>query len=257
MENEQKLRETVTITKRIYKMGKVLKDKDRREFYDVILDHFFMGKEILLDDVCESVKLAVLGVMPELRRVQIRFDNGRKNKSMHSTAILLCGNNRSKPQANQEQETSEKSHARASDLTIYSANNIYSNLEQTNEQTNSGEADKTMASNEIERKLELGWYEETLEEKAELLQDIDAGVHARFLNLVHKVAREPGGFNIQGEQVSASKVLERYISLFCNTPIRTAEILSEIFAEIDCKASDITNKYKYMASALYNVASGL
>ena len=176
---------------------------------------------------------------------------------MQSTVVLNCSKNKSEQQANNKR----KNLAHASYYNIYSANTKYSALVQTNEQTNSGEAEAGKEPLKSHEAQQLEWYEEILEDKAEPLEQLDSVLYSRFMTLVHKISRSLGDFSIQGELLPPVKVLERYVDLFCREPGETIEKLSYIFNEVDAKATNknfnITNKYKYLVSALYSVASGL
>lgn len=254
---ENKGRETVTLSKRMYIIGSTLNESDRSRYYHSVLGNLFEGKEISLECVSEALKIAFVCIMPELRKLQIKYENGKRYKSALGTDILLCEKEKSETQANDKQ----KNLARASNYNIYSANYIYSN-KQTNEQTSAFCENDAINITEYENmKNKINFYTEILEEKADEIKSIDTGLHARFMNLVHKISKEEGKFYIQGETLGAVAVLERYLALFSQDIDSITTMLSAIFTEVDYKAENktfnITNKYRYMVSAVYNIASGL
>ena len=109
-------RKTITLNKSFLNMASVLPKETRLEFYDRVFKHFLDGQDLGLKEAPELLKVALVGIMPELRKLQARYDAGTTEKKFtEKTKATLCPSDRSKTKQNEANQSGND-------------NNIYSTL---------------------------------------------------------------------------------------------------------------------------------
>ncbi|MBQ8211237.1 MAG: hypothetical protein IJZ27_01745, partial [Treponema sp.] len=85
-------RQTVTLPKReFYDKVKDLKPEIKNHVIGAILDLFFEEKPIEYENLPENVGLVLACIVPDLRRVQTQFNNGKVQKNSEQTSQgLFC-----------------------------------------------------------------------------------------------------------------------------------------------------------------------
>lgn len=248
-------RRQVTLPKKeFYDKVKGLKPEIKTPVINAILDLLFEEKQINYDELSDAVTVALACIVPDLRRVQSQFDNGKLSKNSQETAKgLFCPNENT-----QIQPTPPKfSQAGSSILN----NNIYNNIYNTSiNQSNQSVKNTTTDNNE---KIEESnadkrqFYTEVLEEHLKTIEELEPQTHKRALNLVKQLGKQTSAFTIHNQQMMPEDILERYVDIFRTA--NTSEILSRlqnVFAGVDA-APSIKNKFRYTVSAMFSEASGL
>ena len=79
--NKPKKRQSVTLPrKEFYDKVKNLKPEIKNRVIDVILDLFFEEKSIEYENLPENVGLVLACIVPDLKRIQTQYENGKSKK---------------------------------------------------------------------------------------------------------------------------------------------------------------------------------
>lgn len=232
-------RKTLTLPVDLNDKLKRLGDETFVKVMRTIFAVFFEGKIIHYEDYDEITQTALACIMPDLRRIQTQFDNGRCEKNRAKTIKGgVCPFEASQTQPNSANY----------EPSIY--NNIYNiNNNKNNKQTitNSRPADAvSVISNQIQTRLLA------LESNSEAEQQ----TVTRFGELVSRIAREPNPLAINSEALAPEQILMRFEQIFERKPAQTIDKLTHIFQMLDeaCQERKITNTYRYSVALFYNQA---
>lgn len=240
-----KKRNTLTISRQFFEITKGLKPEIKHAVQDAIFDLFFDNVPINYDALDESTKVALCCLLPDLRKMQQKFDAGITQKNyiecQRGYSVHLDEANRSVLNRNEAQGS-------AGDSSILN-NNIYNNIYNTS----INQSSQSIKSDAGKRKF----YTEVLEEHLKTIEELEPQTHKRALNLVKQLGEQTSAFTIHNQQIMPEDILERYVDIFRTTNI--AQILARlqnVFAGVD-GASGVKNKFKYTVAAMFSEASGL
>ena len=238
-------RKTLTLSSEFYEKLIHLEPETKHGVLDVVFDFFFAGKSFCYSDFSTDTKTALACIMPDLRRIQTQFDNGKvKKKSKQNSQGLLCPHDASQTKPN-------KANASQADSSIYNKDiyNIYNNKQTI---TNIAAGDPMV----IEK-----LHNEILTKTDGLKSTPGAADHqqsiVRFEDLVTRLAHEQAAPIVNGEPVQVDKILDRYLNIFAAANNTAAlKHLDRIFRLLDeaCIEKKITNSYKYLIALFYNQA---
>lgn len=245
LNNKTAKRRTVTISAELNDKLKHLSDSTFTPVMRAILAVFFDGKKINYSDYNEETQVALACILPDLRRVQSQFDNGKREKNQaKSTKGVVCPVEPSQIQPNLAKP----------EPSIY--NNIYNiNNNINNKQTITNNNRQSGFDKEIYTKLEteLGRLQTS---SAATRGELQKELVNRFSELAYRVWLERKPLTINGTQLAPAQVLERYMHIFEPNPEQTIRKLMRIFHMFDtaCTERAITNTFKYAVSLFYNQA---
>jgi len=260
-----KERQTITFSQSIYNIAQALRREERLIFYEQLIDYFLGGKEMTINQYSESLRVALACATPQMRVLQSKFNNGNAQKIFHQNAKgLLCPSETSEIKLD-EAKISE-SNSRASNFNNLDVTNI-NIYNKTNKLTNSDIAVSKKPTNDTQAderntdREKILWCIEVLKTASESLESTNPVLRTRFMNLVKRIAAEPGTVKVYGKELRPISILEKYVDIFRCDDCEVEKKLNQAFTEVDEKAdkpgSNVKNKYKYLVTVMYALATGL
>lgn len=247
-------RQTVTLPRReFYDKIKDLKPEIKTPVINAILDLFFEEKPINYSEYSETVSVALACLVPDLRRVQAVYDNGKcEKKSTTKSEGLFCPFEPSEKKLTEA--TASKTDSSILNNNIY--NNIYNNKIISNQ---SSEKNKTTPSNKSELcsdQEKREFYAEAVLLQLKRIQMQDPAICDKMSQLVKKLSNKSEAITIKNELVLPEQILEQYLEFF-RTPDDSAilERISEVMSRVS--AIKTSNKAKYLVISLYNEAKNM
>lgn len=232
-------RKTLTLSRDFFEKVNGFDEQIKHAVYDAVFDLFFNNKNIEYDNFDAVTRTALACLVPDLRRVQTQFDNGRVAKKLRlNSQGIFCPSEASQMMPNE----ANLSHP---DSSILNNNNINNNIYNINNNQS------TQSSSVRENYTRLMEKINTLK----LSQGNDEQIIARAEDLFQRVAKEKESPVINGQPVAVADVLVRYLQIFENKSEEDSiKILKNIFDVLDqtCQAKKITNSYRYLISLFYN-----
>lgn len=238
MEKQPKKRKTLTMTYELFEaVSKVKSPDERLEIYEIMFNHFFKSKPIEYSKIkSDTVSSIIAFMMPDIRKIQSKFDNGNTKKSTKNNASLFtCYNNISQQQANGSKDL-------PSDYNIYNIiNNIYKLINQSLNNSKSNNSYINITNKDIMVKS---------------LQEINQNNTMHYEALV-KVINEIIGkekIKINGVWLEQAEALDTIAALLVSQ-----EGGRQLALKIDevAQTQGLKNKLGYLTSALYNLSKDL
>lgn len=117
---------------------------------------------------------------------------------------------------------------------------------------------KTDCLSILKESSDVDFYLDNIKYRSEQLSKKVAdyqSIQARFENIADAVAKSTTDFNINGNNLKPSQILNELVNIFAREDSETYELLLSTFSEIDSN-NELHNKFKYTVSTLYNKARG-
>lgn len=226
-------RKNVTFSRDIFNALKRLKDPERLEIYDSLFSHFFDGKTIDYEKIKSDVVQAVLSCLtPEMRKIQIKYDNGSCEKLNKNSSLFNCENNGSETKRT-EANASER------DCSDYLIQTIYEYI-YNNQSIN---LNNIYINNIIYNNRQI---------MQKCLKSLKSDKQATLENVMTKVmTSKENQVKIAGEPKNAAEVLDTICALLLE-PSKTEEMNQKINEIKNLKS--LHNPLSYLTVALYNLA---
>ena len=235
-------RKTITLNDNILNTAEVLPNDMRLMFYDKLMQHFLKGQDLSLNEVPDILKVALVGIMPELRKLQSKFDAGiTQKKFREKEKASLCPNDRSKMKQNKANQSIE-------DNNIYSTfpNLIYI-LYKYNNSINLPHG--CVRTHEKPFKQD---HDTKAEVQLNKLKSKNPAMYNYFNQIVTRVNKEKG-IKISGVPTTAEKILPQLSKIAEQSNLE--ELL--ISANEESSSPKVRDKIRYSISLLYNLATRL
>lgn len=243
-----KYRNTTTFPKEVYIIGSQLDSRDRLMFYDTIFKHFFKGEEIVLEDMSDMLRLAIVCVTPQIRCIQTKFENGTAQKKFKKeTQGFLCPNEKSEMKRNEANE-SEKSAESIKDIydnkypfpkLIYILNNKYINSTNSSARTHASNSNKNNDDAQAEAVLTQ-------------IQSHDQDLYKYFYDILTTLDSVKTK-KVRGVPVSSQDLIQAIRKLFFNPEFIT--MLES--TQKESQKSSVGDPIGYSISVLYNLSKSI
>lgn len=239
MEKQTKKRKTLTITYELFEaVSKVKSADDRLEIYETMFNYFFKNKPIEYSKIKSDTASSIIAfMMPDIRKIQSKFDNGNTKKSTKNNASLfICNTNISKEQAKLSEDLPSD---------YYNIYNIINNiLNIINQSINSGKINNSYI-NITNRDIMVKSLQKISQENA---------IHYEALVKVINEVASKEKTKINGVWVESAEALDTIAWLLVSQ--EGAHQLSLKINEV-AKIQGLKNKLSYLTSALYNLSKDL
>lgn len=226
-----------------YEPIKHLEPDVKHAVLDIIFDFFFEDKGIFYPNLDPSVRSAVACLMPNLRRVQAQFDNGKsEKKSRQNSQGLLCPLESSQAEPNKAKQIKVESS--------FLNNNIYNNIYNNQIISNQEEKNKKeeLAQSDPDKKE---WFADAVLQQLERIKEVDEQVNQKMQQIVHVIAQRNEPYKIKNELIMPETVLEQFLEFFRTDDI---QLIIERFNNIISRTREIktTNRLNYLVVSLFN-----
>lgn len=233
-----KKRKTITFSQDDLVMAEGLKPSEQGMFYTLLIKHFLYSEPINLEELSDTLKVAVLGTLPKIRAMQAKFSNGTVAKNFNEkTKAPLCPVDRS--------ETKQKeANGRESIYNNYPLNNNYNILkkyimiDQSPARVRGANSDKTTDAPVVEALNKL-------QTKPKLYN---------FLTKIIETIDRPAPVKINGAVVDKSAIAKELVYLLSRQDFETQ--LESAVQEVNNTAG-VRDKVKYLLAMLFNLARSL
>ena len=256
-------RQTVTLPrKEFYDKVKDLRPEIKNQVINAILDLFFEERQINYSEYEESAQIALALIAPDLRRVQSQFDNSRlQKKSKQNSQGLFCPNGAVQNSPNLTNNSQDDSSILNNNIYNIYNNKSINQSNQENKTTPNNKEKPTYTPNPEAMRFYIESLEyqinETLAKSVENEILEAPTLLGRMRELINSLSKEKHLLKINNEYLEPEKVIHEYLTIFStlNTNL-IIHRLQTVFDKVD-NLPNINNKYKYLATAMYNEARGL
>ena len=233
-------RKTVTISDNVFQtLYRVKDDQERLTCYDTIFKALFTNSPVKMSALSETVQLAVSCLMPELRKIQSKYTNGKTVKKQNLSSVFLsCEQNGSEAKQNEAKKIESFSPDYNNNNNSIN-NNIYNIL--------------ISSSSNIFNKT-TNYTSNALAETLNQFANTAPGEFKKFCKTI-KLLNQNEMVKINGVFKNSKEVIESIAELLLN-PSGLEQIKLQ-YAELEKKSSEIKNKSKYEISAIFNLANDL
>lgn len=262
-------RKTLTLPREFFEKVNNLTEQTKHEVIDAIFDLFFNEKQIQYENFNEMTRTALACLVPDLRRIQTQFDNGKiEKKSNASSQGFFCPSEDSQFQPNPA--NSSQADSSIFNNNIYNKNNIYNNNQIISNQSKNKTTPDTVVQISEQEKIKSNpekrkAYAQMIINQINLLQNDDrAGVPEvclldRLSRLVQKISDRENYYEIRKEKLLPEEILVEILNIFrTSNPFEVFEHIQSVFARIDnIDSTKINNIHNYTVAAFYLMSKNL
>lgn len=233
-----KKRKTITFSQDDLVMAEGLKLSEQGMFYTLLIKHFLYEQPIKLEELSDTLKVAVLGTLPKIRAMQAKFANGIVAKNFNEkTKAPLCPVDRSEIKQTQ-------ANGSESIYNNYPLNNNYNILkkyimiDQSPAHARGANADKTTDAPVVEALNQLQSKPKLYNLITKIIETID----------------RPAPVKINGAVVDKGTIAKELVYLLSRQDFETQ--LENAVQEVNNTAG-VRDKVKYLLAMLFNLARSL
>ena len=239
MEKQPKKRKTLTMTYELFEaVSKVKSPEERLQIYEIMFNHFFKNKPIDHSKIeSETVSSILAFMMPDIRKIQSKYDNRIGKKSTKNNASLFLCN-----QKVIEQQQPTTAFSTSDYYNIYNIiNNIYLIINQSVSNSKNNNSYINITNKDIMTK--------SLQE----ISQENATHYEALVNVINEVASKEK-IKINGVWVERATALDTIAGLLVSQ-----EGVQQLSLKIDevAQTQGLKNKLGYLTSALYNLSKDL
>ncbi len=233
-----KKRKTITFSQDDLVMAEGLKPGEQGTFYTLLIKHFLYEQPIKLEELSDTLKVAVLGTLPKIRAMQAKFTNGTVAKNFNEkTKAPLCPVDRSEIKQN-EASGSETIYNNYPLNNNYNILKKYIMIDQSPAHARGANSDKTTNAPVVEALNQL-------QSKPKLYN---------FLTKIIETIDRPAPVKINGAVVDKSAIAKELVYLLSRQDL---EIQLENAVQEVNNTAGIRDKIKYLLAMLFNLARSL
>ena len=233
-----KKRKTITFSQDDLVMAEGLNPSEQGMFYTLLIKHFLYSQPINLEELSDTLKVAVLGTLPKIRAMQAKFTNGNVGKNFNEkNRAPLCPVDRS--------ETKQKeANGSESIYNNYPLNNNYNILkkyimiDQSPARARGANSDKTTDAPVVEALNQLQSKPKLYNLITKIIETID----------------RPAPVKINGAVVDKSAIAKELVYLLSRQDF---EIQLESAVQEVNNTAGVRDKVKYLLAMLFNLARSL
>lgn len=238
MEKPTQKRKTITISYELFEaVSKVRQPENRLEIYETMFSYLFKNKPIEYSKIKSDTVSSILAyMMPDIRKIQSKFENGNTKKGTKNTASLFCCSQASSElQANISEEN-------ASDYNIYNTiNNLFLIINQS--------VNHNKKYNSYINITNKDYITDSLKKICQKNEN--------HYKIVTKVLNELCGkekIKINGVWVEQAEALDTIVGL-----LTSEDGIEQLSLKIDevAQAQGLKNKLGYLTTALFNLSKNL
>ncbi len=232
-----KKRKTITFSQDDLVMAEGLNPSEQGMFYTLLIKHFLYSQPINLEELSDTLKVAVLGTLPKIRAMQAKFTNGTVAKNFNErTKAPLCPVDRS--ETKQKEANGSETIYNNYPLNNYNILKKYIMIDQSPAHARGANSDKTTNAPVVEALNQL-------QTKPKLYN---------FLTKIIETIDRPAPVKINGAVVDKSAIAKELVYLLSRQDFETQ--LESAVQEVNNTAG-VRDKVKYLLAMLFNLARSL
>ena len=222
-------RKTIKLNESFLAVAEALNQQDRLIYYERILKHFLKGDPLSYENASDTLRVALLCSMPQIRALQSKFENGKCEKNIiRKSKATLCP----KTEAN----LSESKRPMDPNNLLDYINNLIIDYH-TSAQADTHARDTAFKNN-------VGAVSTSLNQ----LFNKDISTYNQFKNLILKITKEKE-IKVSGKILTKEAAL-KFISALMQSP-NGGDIIQTCIKNVN-ETPGINNKDRYAFSMLYN-----